>query len=223
MRRELKIVQGERQVCQILDYLRSNTSLKRHHPSQFVNSLYLDDLWANDALDNLSGLSDRKKIRLRWYADDDNIRQYSNLKLEVKSKKSFLSHKEVFDIDSSTLSKDISYDKLTKIAVKALADNGKIAPLLRPTLQVQYFRDYYIIGNGIRLTVDRNIRFLDAMMVDKPSEISSKYFDQVVMEIKFDPGLYRSVASIMNNLKTSPSRNSKYLRGLSLFGYVKYL
>ncbi len=106
--------------------------------------------------------------------------------------------------------------------VETTNNNKIITPLLRPTLQVQYLREYYIINSKIRITIDNNIRFFDAITTNKPKETDCQNFDQSVLEIKFDPKLYPYVASILNNLKLSPARNSKYLRGLSSFGYIKY-
>ena len=37
------------------------------HPNQTINSLYFDDLKHSSVKDNLSGVANRSKYRLRWY------------------------------------------------------------------------------------------------------------------------------------------------------------
>ncbi len=43
-----------------------------HHPQRWVNSLYLDLQNLASFEENLSGISQRKKIRIRWYHQLDN-------------------------------------------------------------------------------------------------------------------------------------------------------
>ena len=223
MRRELKLVQDKYLTDQILDYLHSYTSIRRHHPSRFVNSTYFDDLWLNNALDNLAGVSERKKVRLRWYEQKNTIDNYTSIiNLEIKRKKGLLSYKEIFKVNNAIPNNNVTYKLLTKYLTDALDNNRIITPLLRPTLQVQYFREYYVINSNIRITIDNNIKFFDALSENKPRNFNCKSFDQSILEIKFNPEDQLYVASLLNNLKSSPIRNSKYLRGLSLFGYIKY-
>ncbi len=89
-------------------------------------------------------------------------------------------------------------------------------------MHVQYYRKYFIINSGIRVTVDSKIRFFDAIHRNTPQNTDFKKFDDNIVEIKFDPELSPHVTSILNDLGTSPVRNSKYLRGLSLHGHIKY-
>ena len=38
-----------------------------HHQDRHINSIYFDNIFLKSAEDNLAGISDREKIRLRWY------------------------------------------------------------------------------------------------------------------------------------------------------------
>jgi|APSaa5957512535_1039671.scaffolds.fasta_scaffold129182_2 SPX domain protein involved in polyphosphate accumulation len=224
MRRELKLVQDINTMHQILDYLRANSSFRVHHPSQFVNSLYFDDASLSNAFDNLSGISERKKVRLRWYDPINNVDKLpSEMNLEIKRKKASLSNKEVFKINNINPEEKLTYVSLTKYLNTSLNNYKISSPLLQPTLQVQYYREYYIIDSEIRITVDYQLKFIDAISQNKPNKFSFEKFDKCILEIKFHPKLTQNVASIINKLKCSPVRNSKYLIGLSLLGYIKYL
>ena len=161
---------------------------------------------------------------MRWYSNNNSIRNCpENINLEIKVRKSLLSYKKVFNVEDLELTKNITYKQLTRYQTKTAYINGINTPLLRPTLQVQYFRDYYIINSEVRITLDHDIKFFNVIGNDKPNEVDCNIFDQSVLEIKFDPSSFSHVSDILKNLKQSPVRNSKYLRGLSSFGYIKYL
>ncbi len=70
-RRELKLILDDRSLFRVLNKLCIDTTLRKQHPDRFVNSLYFDDLKMSSAADNLAGLSVRKKVRMRWYSQDD--------------------------------------------------------------------------------------------------------------------------------------------------------
>ena len=48
-----------------------------------VNSIYFDDFYLNSVYQNLDGIADKQKLRLRWYNKEDLI---SNPVLEIKKR-----------------------------------------------------------------------------------------------------------------------------------------
>ena len=46
---------------------KSNFNFKIQHPKRTVNSLYFDDYNQTSVKQNLDGITDKSKIRLRWY------------------------------------------------------------------------------------------------------------------------------------------------------------
>ena len=54
------------------------------YPDRTISSIYLDTLNFDFVKDNINGISERKKIRVRWYNDDINI-----IYLEEKNKRNF--------------------------------------------------------------------------------------------------------------------------------------
>ena len=67
---------------------------QKQYPKRFVNSLYLDDQNYTSVRENLNGVSERKKFRIRWYGKDRFI--LNKPKLEVKIKNNFLNYKVFF-------------------------------------------------------------------------------------------------------------------------------
>ena len=54
----------------------------QQYPDRNISSIYLDTLNYNFARDNINGVSERKKIRIRWYNNNLN-----NISIEEKIKK----------------------------------------------------------------------------------------------------------------------------------------
>ena len=89
LRLEKKFVFGKNREFFLKKFLLTNY-FKKLHPSRKINSIYLDTLNYNFIKDNIDGISDRKKIRFRWY--NNNI---ENIFFEIKKKK-ILSYLKLF-------------------------------------------------------------------------------------------------------------------------------
>ena len=86
--------------------------------------------------------------------------------------------------------------------------------LLRSTLLVKYFREYYIL-NDLRITFDSKIKYIDLTGSKKRS-----FSDfECVCEVKTDQIFIEDNINQVINMSTS--RFSKYCRGISLIkGYL---
>ena len=58
---------------------KSNFNFKIQHPKRTVNSLYFDDYNQTSVKQNLDGITDKSKIRLRWYGKNSFLRSYYNI------------------------------------------------------------------------------------------------------------------------------------------------
>ena len=63
---EKKFVLGKYKDDFIKKYLLIN-GFTKHYPDRIITSIYLDTLNYNFAKDNINGVSERRKIRFRWY------------------------------------------------------------------------------------------------------------------------------------------------------------
>ena len=64
--------------------LRSNFFFRYQYPKRKVNSIYFDDQNLSSIRENLDGISNKRKIRIRWYG---NSKILISPVLEIKSKK----------------------------------------------------------------------------------------------------------------------------------------
>ena len=193
----------------------------RAYQNREVHSVYLDTLDLDAAQDNLNGLGKRAKYRIRWYGDDHQASHF-----EVKQKRGRLGSKIIsdfqFDINDFLSASDHVRNRMIA-STSAAREYGCNMHMDVPILQVNYSREYYQTANGIRVTVDRNIGFNDLRcygMYERGALVKS---DRRIIEFKFDPAFENDVADLLRTFPFYPTRNSKYIFGLSILGRAIYL
>ena len=191
-------------------------NFKRTYEDRSVRSIYYDTPNFRSAKDNLSGISVRKKYRIRWYNDENN------LNYEIKLKKNNLGSKILYTSNNSLK----NFKKL--FSLKNLTHENNISILenvdsfnLEPKLKVSYTRSYYSYNNLIRITYDRNINY-ELLKNSYSAKDNTNDFMNVI-ELKFNPNDNLLALELIKNSKLVPKRFSKYLRGLYLLGVANYL
>ncbi len=225
-RYELKYVLNECHYTSSMLWLNTN-AIRCTYPERYVNSLYFDDVSYQSVRDNLAGISDRKKIRLRWYHDHKSTMP-SDPKLEIKVRNGRLGSKHFVDlpelknnlllIEIRNILEKIQGDLLIRKNTKFLFDAHYI-----PTLYVCYKREYYEDRNGLRITIDKNIKFHHPHPFNKLNQIKPVNYHFYIMELKFPLELKNKVADMIRTLHLSPKRHSKYLVGLAMLGNTQYI
>lgn len=218
-RYEIKFILNELEYSEASYFLKYINSFKPY-PNRKVNSLYFDTYDYSSIKDNISGISNRKKIRLRWY------NEFEKPSLEIKNKFSRVGNKKTYKIDF--IEKEIFKNSATDVLNKLIIKNSKIEESLLentfiPSLKVSYTREYYKTKKGIRITIDKDIKF-SQVLPNKPID----FFKEIksynrVMELKFPIELKPYVNNLIRNLNLTPKRNSKYLLGMAKLGYVNYV
>jgi len=175
-----------------------------HHPASFskafpdrrVNNIYLDTLDFVKVRENLAGISDRDKYRIRWYGNDHIEAEKT---LEQKIKKNSLGRKNHYKLGKSF--------ELPKSA------NAQFLKLT-PTLQNSYNRSYFLdLSNKFRLTIDTQISYLMPQS-NLPNPGFSDYENYAIMEMKFDQSDFQYFEEIEKHISFRVSKNSKYVNGV---------
>ena len=130
----------------LLNYLDWDPYIKELNTDFYqVNSLYFDNQTFGCYWDKESGLSDRKKLRLRYYNQLSNLN--SPVFLEIKRKKDALVIKDRISIDAASSSND-NFDKKLSELLNADQDNDFLHELVwfkkRNTLRPKLFVSYKI-------------------------------------------------------------------------------
>ncbi|MEM7167499.1 MAG: VTC domain-containing protein [Planctomycetota bacterium] len=185
------------------------------HPTRAVNSIYFDSVALRDLHDNVAGLPDRSKMRLRWYGNDPRSAQTT---LEYKLKRGLLGTKQTVQIpdaiDLTTIDWRTLRDQITA------ADLGALEPMFREANQatalVRYKRDYYVSANGhVRLTLDRAVQVFDQL---GRSGVNLRWplpeEPVVIVELKTAAEHRHHLVDVCQEFPLRPSAHSKYSTGM---------
>ena len=219
MRHEIKIPFKDDFNSYFLDWKDFKYKISKSYEDRYINSMYYDDDELSLAQDNLAGISNRKKYRVRWY---NNSKDYYNY--EIKIKKNNLGKKIILRSNQNIS----QFDNLYSLKNSFLREPQNSFFLnnfdnldLKPKLKVSYLRSYYVYEGVVRLTFDRNLNY---KLFNKFDLKNNSIRDNMsVLELKFKPEYLHLVHKLIKNSKFIPKRFSKYLRGLYLKDVVNYV
>jgi hypothetical protein len=216
MRYEYKITCDELYLPEVRSWVRVHpAAFVEAYPPRQVNSLYFDTPEANCLHDNLMGLSERRKLRFRWYGNDFTAVRGI---LELKCKANQLGWKRYCPIP-------ITFD-LTAISWIGLIQQmrrhaeGVLALWLssadQPVLLTSFVREYHeSIDHQIRVTVDYTQTVYEQITYSAPNlTVKTPRREQVVIEVKSDSGLPHRVSEVVSSFPLRIGRNSKYVNGV---------
>lgn len=219
MRNEIKIPVDKNFVLNFENWKDFKNKISKPYENRFVNSIYFDDDNFVTAQNNLSGISERKKYRIRWYNDELNKFTY-----EVKIKKnsfgkkinlnSKVSDPKILDLFSF---KNKFFHKNENKFFLNYVDNIN----LKPKLKINYLRSYLLFNGKVRITFDQKINY---KLINNFGSTKEKINDHMnVIEIKYKPEDAQMAFDLIKDSKFIPKRFSKYLRGLHLSGIANYI
>ena len=197
-----------------LSWIYNFTDIKKKYSKRNIKSIYFDNYNFDSAKDNLIGLSNREKIRLRWYNNDlgqsileikkkiDNFNQKNKQTIEFKKKNIF--HYNIF-----SLMKELNTQ------TKIISEKN-----LNPIILISYDREYYENINGIRLTIDSNLTFNRILGSNKTNFSKRIKYPRYIIELKFGQDSNYQILNFLKNANFINTRNSKYILGLSTLGIV---
>lgn len=173
------------------------------YPDRWVNSMYLDNPDYGALRENLSGVSNRSKFRLRWYGDNFTI--IENPILEEKVKVNLLGYKNTQKLKSTILTPNTIKSTLNLDMLKDLS--------VEPVVIIRYLRTYLVsYDQRVRITIDRNLQYrgVNNYMID-PFPI---YDEALVLEIKYDQDIEEEIQDILQSIKYRLTKNSKFVSGM---------
>ena len=224
-RYEIKLVLNESEFTHVLLWL-DMIGGKKKFVDRKVNTLYFDNLAQEAIQHNLAGIASRNKVRLRWYGDNFSLN--TDLQLEIKSRDGRLGSKIKYPISTKMgFFKNDFVSKISDDIFKEVYSSGfkhsSINDHLVPMLMVKYKRKYFEIMNGVRVTIDNNIKFYDVSQNIKLNSIIPINYSPYIVEIKFSNNYKDHVSDLLRPTLLTPKRHSKYLAGLAILGYITYI
>ena len=179
-----------------LHFLKSSlieNGMSELYPKRIISSCYFDTLNLKIFHDSEEGILPRKKIRLRWYGDQEEVNK------EIKISSIEGRFKQI---------NKIRIDEFKNLKNYKIFDNDY--GILRPTLIIKYEREYFSFKN-FRLTFDTNISYKNMASIIQPVFIDTYN----VMEIKTSIAVSDDYLDEFIPIQTS--RFSKYARGILSF------
>ena len=187
--------------------LRSNFYFSVHYPKRQINSLYFDDLNYSSINENLDGISEKKKYRIRWYGSKNKL---NNPIFEIKIKKNFENYKKLFNLKELDNLFIFNYKNLD-FTKEFLNNKYRFNKIIYPVLTTHYDREYFISNNGlVRATLDYNLQSV-FVRENNNLNINRDYYSNTILELKYDVNLDRYVRGNLKKISSRLSRNSKFV------------
>lgn len=200
-------------------------SWARSHPAGFrtaypprqVNNIYFDTHTLSNVDDGLAGLSDRAKLRLRWYGADAT--RVTGV-LELKEKRGSLGRKT-----SRRLAGTLDLETMAWPEILARIAHEDLGPLDRwirhtccPTVINHYWRRYCVSADGlVRLTLDTRLAVFRQHLSQRPNLRRVEPRPPIlVVELKADAAHWERLRRVVAALPARPMPCSKY--GVGVLG-----
>ena len=230
IRQEIKYKVFFMDIPKLYDWLYRDSFFQESYSPRMVNSLYFDTPNYDFASSNMSGESERIKVRARWYGEldqkflDSFLSNSQQFIFEVKRKINSVSDK--LNIGEVTYENSENYLSRVNSIQKSLESLVKNQPTLSAfnllsTIFTNYEREYYELKSdkNIRLTIDKNISYCNSKT---PSDLLMLAKDYVIVELKFNPKSRKKVNTLMKNFPFRQVRSSKFLSTLAQIQRVSY-
>lgn len=179
------------------------------HAPRWVNNLYFDTPDFSAFKDNVNGVSQRRKYRLRWYGRP--FGQIAAPVLEIKIKDNMMGRKEQFFMGEGGPASTALMAEWVKRCRQQLGMGLELQPLLYNT----YLRSYWQApGYPFRITIDSELQY-GAYRAQAEPWLPFRE-EAVILELKYEAEADKDSSFILQHLPFRLSKSSKYVTGINL-------
>lgn len=211
-RYEVKTIVPESALARVRAELRLlPAALRSIHPDRVVQSIYLDtpDNAAVEA--NLAGVSERIKLRFRWYGSATDA---ATGRLERKRRNNGIGTKRVRRLDEPLPLRGVARLRFMKELGRRLpaAELAELAQL-EPVQWIRYRRAYLGAADGsVRVTLDSDLTAFDQRIGPRLQCSVATPLPRIgIIEIKADERKRAAVESFLQGIGQRPGRCSKFV------------
>jgi hypothetical protein len=185
------------------------------YPPRYVNNIYLDSFGMKNYFDNVDGLKDRAKVRIRWYGDLFGL--IEKPVLEIKIKLGSVGRKDSYPLNPFPIDKCLRVGAVLDVFKASDIPDALRLDLMSLELSLinRYRRQYFQSADGrYRITIDSGMEFYHVQ--GQGNTYLHKSVDKVntVIELKYDPAEDGDVNQISNHFPFRITKNSKYVSGI---------
>ncbi|MBS3151246.1 VTC domain-containing protein [Candidatus Woesearchaeota archaeon] len=179
-----------------------------------INNIYLDTQSFSNYTDNLDGIPEKIKIRIRWYGNTFGL--IKNPHLEIKMRNEFLVNKRKYPLNDFKIDNDFSLDDLKKNIISSKVPNRIKEEIksLRFSLFNTYIRKYFMSAHNVcRLTIDSDMRFI---YLSKNTNLFLKRArdDAIIVELKYNKNKDNIISMFSSEFPFRMTKCSKYAIGI---------
>ena len=220
-RREVKYALPQMDVAKVRAVLDANCRRLIHNNQvSAVRSIYFDDSQLSACRANLSGLSIRRKLRLRWY---DSLAPKRDFFLEVKWRDNRVTGKHRLQMRAPRDISELTYSEL-RSRLEVVIPDHLVRDFLKydePIVIVEYNREHFASDDGLRITLDYDLTYYDQVARHSVSTSFPKRLEGlVVLEGKTPIGRESELRRWLYPLTPRVGRCSKYVHGCCQLGLI---
>ncbi len=186
------------------------------YPPRYVNNLYVDTEGMENYFDNVSGASDRRKVRIRWYGD--LFSTVENPMLEFKVKRGMVGTKHSYPFAPFTLDERFCHLYYLDVLRSAALLPPQVREYMHEVHVVlcnRYYRRYFATkDHRFRVTIDAQMTFYQVRKAVNRFVYKYVDYNQVVVELKYGAALDGEAERISSFFPFSLTKNSKYVTGI---------
>jgi hypothetical protein len=199
----------------------SDVGFRSPYPDRVVNNIYFDGHDYRSYGENLSGASERVKLRYRWYGESETPERGQ---LELKCKRNFYGWKMRFPVAGAPYASGDTWRRLRGRMMEQLTPEGRFWLTAHPfaVLLNRYRRQYYVSADGrVRATIDTGLRVCDQRFKPVPNFARrANIAPSIVVEFKFARVDRLFASDILQGIPLRVSRHSKYMVGVSSIAHA---
>ena len=221
-RYEIKLVLDQSQRHHINQWIRLHSlGFTPAYQPRRVNNIYFDTFDLDTLNDHISGISQRRKLRLRWYGESFI---FQSAILEVKQKMNRTGWKDTQPINRSFDLQTMTWNKITNL-IKNCSGEG-FSELIKESMPVlinSYQREYYktSFDDEIRVSVDTKISsYLQKNNYRPNLQFTLPDWGIVILEVKCPMEKSDQIPNLLGELPSRPVAFSKYNQAME---YAYYL
>ena len=215
-RYERKFLVDQLDAHQIRAMIRLHPSMFHEpYPPRYVNNLYLDSEGMENYSDNVSGVGERRKVRIRWYGD--LFRDIETPMLEFKTKTGLVGAKHIYPFAPFTLDKRFSHRYYQEVLrTTDLPDHVKqYMRQQNVVLCNRYYRWYFATKDQrFRVTVDSEMTFYQVKKSNNGFLRKHVDYNHIVVEVKYHEALDTQAHRVSGFFPFSVAKMSKYVTGI---------
>ena len=185
-------------------------------PERTVNNVYFDSFELAAYDENLAGVSQRTKVRYRWYGDSN---EPAAGRLEIKQKRNQYGWKQIFKVPESPWQPGSSWADIRESIVNQGGGGSAVWLEQNPVAVMinRYRRLYYLSACGrIRITLDFDQQVWDQRYQPCPSFTREANLPETfVVECKCDRSERELASRVLLGMPIRVSRHSKYMNAVS--------